>query len=60
MRAVLPSSVAFLPVYVSLQEGFADSKQQESDGGAIGSVNLFVDAWVKFDQNASNHIPVTR
>ena len=42
------------------QEGFQDSQQQDGDNGALGAVNLFVDAWTKYDRNAANCIPISR
>ena len=42
------------------QEGFQDSKQRDGDADKLGSINLFVDAWIRFDRNAANYIPITR
>ena len=33
---------------------------QESQNGSLGSVQLFVDAWTKYDRNAAECIPISR
>ena len=43
-----------------LQEGFQDSQQQDGSNDSLGNVNLFVDAWMKYDRNAANCIPISR
>lgn len=47
-------------MYLRLQEGFETSREREAQAGELARVGAWVDSWIKFDQLASNYVPVTR
>ena len=49
-----------VPVCLRLQEGFETSREREAQAGELARVGAWVDSWIKFDQLASNYVPVTR